>query len=403
MTIFSDSRSGWRRARAAILVLASGVALGGPAVAAPFVPRDADAVLERLPRRVGPEWEAVRALHAQRAANPDDAGVAARLAQSYLALNRGIGDPRLIAYARQALARWDGVAAPPVDVALERASIAQSEHRFDEARDELARLVARAPRSPQAWLTLAFVDTVQGRYTHAKRACGRLMWLQDVVISGACFATVQLATGDAASAYRFLAQSLARHESLEPESVAWLAALAAEAAEALRLDDDAARHYAAAVAASDERPSIYLLTAYADFLLRRGQPAAVIELLEQVPPADPILLRLALAESRVGRADAARLETLRYRLELALRGDDAAHAREAAFFALYLERDAQAALRLALVNWTAQREPIDARLVIEAAAAAGLPAAADPVHDWLASNGVVPSALVTSHEEGIRP
>jgi hypothetical protein len=60
-------------------------------------------------------------------------------------------------------------------------------------------------------------------------------------------------------------------------------------------------------------------------------------------------------------------------------------------------------LRLALVNWTAQREPIDARLVIEAAAAAGLPAAADPVHDWLASNGVVPSALVTSHEEGIRP
>ena len=116
--------------------------------------------------------------------------------------------------------------------------------------------------------------------------------------------------------------------------------------------------------------SIYLLTAYADFLLRRGRPAAVIELLESAPAADPLLLRLALAEARTDRRAAARVATLRYRLELALRGDDRAHAREAAFFALYLDDDATHALSLALDNWTVQREEIDARLVLEAAAAA---------------------------------
>src|SRR5690606_4064800 len=151
--------------------------------------------------------------------------------------------------------------------------------------------------------------------------------------------------------------------------------------------EDAARHYRAALAASVPQPSIYLLTAYADFLLRRGRPGAVIELLERAPAADPLLLRLALAEARTGRSAHERLATLRYRLELALRGDDRAHAREAAFFALYLDDDAQLALSLALDNWTVQRESIDARLVLEAAAAAKMPDAARPVRDFLASHG----------------
>ncbi len=168
----------------------------------------------------------------------------------------------------------------------------------------------------------------------------------------------------------------------------WLATLAAETAEGLGLDEEAARHYGTAFGASRSQPSIYLLTAYADFLLRRGEPEAVIELLQDGPSADPLLLRLALAEQRIGRADPTRVETLRYRLELALRGDDRAHAREAALFALRIENDAARALSLALDNWTVQRELIDARLVLEAAAEAGAPSAARPVRAWLASNGV---------------
>jgi hypothetical protein len=393
----SVHRSGWRRVCAAVLLLASGVAFNGAATAAPVVPSDPALILERLSPRDGAEWEAIRALHAQLAADPGDTAAAAELARRYLTLNRAVGDPRLVAYAHRALVAWDAVAVAPPEIALERALIAQTEHRFDAARDELVRLVERVPRSAQAWLALAAIDTVQGRYQDAKRSCGRLVLLQDAVIAGGCFAALQAMTGEAASAYGFLNANLERRESLDPELVAWLATLAAETAEGLGLFEDAAGHYGTALAASGEQPSIYLLTAQADFLLRRGRPAAVVALLENAPPADSLLLRLAVAEARLGRANPTRIDTLRYRLELALRGTDRAHAREAAFFALYLDRDAARALALALDNWAVQRERIDARLVLEAAAAADNPSAAQPVRDWLASNHVEHLDLVSSN------
>ena len=384
MTGFNDHRSGWRRVGAAVLFLVGGFALAGAAGATPFVPQDPALVLERLPPREGADWEAIRELGARLEVHPEDASAAAALARRYLTLHRRSGDPRLVAYATWALQPWHGDAEPPAAVALERALIAQTEHRFATAREELARLVEREPRSAEAWLALAAIDTVQGRYIEAKRSCGRLV-LQDTALAAACLASLQVATGDAAAAYQWLAANSERPESFDSELGPWLATLAAESAEVLGRDHDAERHYAEALAESGDAPSIYLLTAYADFLLQLGRNAAVVELLDGAPPADSVLLRLALAEARMGRTDSKRLDTLRYRLELALRGVDSTHAREAAFFALYLENDAPRALPLALANWAVQRERIDARLALEAAAAAGDPGAAQPVRDWLAS------------------
>ena len=111
-------------------------------------------------------------------------------------------------------------------------------------------------------------------------------------------------------------------------------------------------------------------------------------LLAVAPPADPILLRLAVAEKMLGEQGDARLEQLGFRLQLALEGREAAHAREATYFALYLLEQPELALARALDNWAVQREPIDARLVLESALASGRPEAARPVVDWLAANGV---------------
>ena len=57
-------------------------------------------------------------------------------------------------------------------------------------------------------------------------------------------------------------------------------------------------------------------------------------------------------------------------------------------FRLHLLDEPAAALRLARENWTVQREPIDARLVLEAALAAGDGAAARPVVGWLEETGL---------------
>jgi hypothetical protein len=68
-----------------------------------------------------------------------------------------------------------------------------------------------------------------------------------------------------------------------------------------------------------------------------------------------------------------------------LRGD-VSHRREEARFALHLSKRASDALRLAEANWTVQREPWDARLLLEAALAAGAPISARPVLDWLTTS-----------------
>lgn len=86
----------------------------------------------------------------------------------------------------------------------------------------------------------------------------------------------------------------------------------------------------------------------------------------------------------MGRRD----DTLRRRITAGRARGDASHLREEARVALALDDDPSAALQLALDNWRVQREPVDARLVLQAAFAAGQPAAARGVLDFLAATGM---------------
>jgi tetratricopeptide (TPR) repeat protein len=400
MGSFSDLRVGGRRRRicaAVLCALVLCVASGEIARAAPFVPSDAEQILERLPPRTGAEWDAIRALRVALDASPDSALLAAQLARAYLDLFRVEGDPRLVAYAQTALSAWASDATPPVEIALQRALVAQTEHRFEAAAIDLERVTARAPRDPQAWLTLAALALARGDFAASRQACSRVLLLADPWVAGACFAAWQAMTGQAEHAYDFLSGALTRPDAELDDGVAsWIALLAAETSASLGRDDEADAHYRKALALFERagtRPSIYSLAAYADFLLECDQPAAVLELLRNVPSADPILLRLTRAKRRRGEPVEAELETLRYRLQLSLTGADDTHAREAAYLAVYLLDEPQQALSIALRNWAVQREPIDARLVLEAALAAGAPTVAQPVIDWLQASSVQHIAL----------
>jgi hypothetical protein len=64
------------------------------------------------------------------------------------------------------------------------------------------------------------------------------------------------------------------------------------------------------------------------------------------------------------------------------------HQREEARFRLELRDEPAAALVLALANWRTQREPLDARILLEAAVAAGRPETAAPVLAWLEETGL---------------
>ena len=79
----------------------------------------------------------------------------------------------------------------------------------------------------------------------------------------------------------------------------------------------------------------------------------------------------------------------------ARRRDEALHLREEARYLLATADDPRAALQLAQQNWRIQREPPDARVLLQAAAAAGDSAAAEPVRQWLRQTGLEDARLTT--------
>ena len=193
-------------------------------------------------------------------------------------------------------------------------------------------------------------------------------------------------TGRAGSAYAQLSESLARTRDVRAGPKLWMLTRLAEFSLVLDQPDRAERHFkeALALGVNDQ----FLLAAYADFLLDRGRAADVVALLGGWSHSDALLLRLALAE-KATRAPALddHVRALKARFDAAARRGDKLHQQEEARFQLHLLGDEARALALARENWTLQREPRDARVLLEAALAANDPAAARPALEWLARSG----------------
>jgi len=117
-------------------------------------------------------------------------------------------------------------------------------------------------------------------------------------------------------------------------------------------------------------------------------------LLRDPTQADALLLRTTIAAQRNGDPDAKSLQdNLAERFVEARARGDQTHLREQARFALEVEHDTKRALDLAQRNFEVQREPADARTLLEAARAAGDIRAAQPAIDWLRHTGIVAPRL----------
>ncbi len=380
-----------------------------------YVPRSDSEVVETL--RLRPLERADREFRQGRALlrnQPDDAGVAAAVAKRAIELARRDGDPRYLGQAEAALAPWWADPAAPIELRLIKATILQSVHRFDDALRELDAVLATRPADAQAWLTRASILQVQGRLVEASASCSRLSELGTEPYATACLAelgslsaqvssrgaspagarpvapAVASAATDAAARTRAIAararleQLFAAPDGRDADSRAWLHLMLAELAE--RIGDSAAAERAFRLALAGN-PDAYTRGAFADFLLDRRRAAEVLTLLEGEERNDGLLLRLAIARAQVGSVDAARdTAALESRFAAARLRGDSLHRREEARFELQLQRRPERAVSLALANWAVQKEPADARLLLDAARAAGDDDAAEPVRRYLAEH-----------------
>ncbi len=359
--------------------------------ATPIAPASDDVVVERLPASAS---ASARERRRASTAKADNLELALERATDALTRARRSGDPRDVGEAQAALGPWWSLDAPPPAVRLLRASVRQSQHRFDDARADLDALLhapsntsspAAPPPDPalrlQARLVRAAVHQVQGRIAEARADCDAMA--AELRSAGsrnasaartaqACLAELRSLRGDPDGA----ARALAMLHAAQPDD-AWVALLRAELAQRRGQPLDAAR----LLEPITSRPGaqVYTIAAHADALLEAGRADAALALIDRATDAsrdagalpDALRLRRAVAQARAGddRASAP-ARALQQAFDAARRRGDPPHLREEAWLALDVERDAARAWRLAQDNWTTQKEPIDALLFVRSAVAA---------------------------------
>lgn len=381
----------WPAPIPALLLLCSGLA--APLRAEPFLPKSDAQVLATGPARASdPRARELVALREVWRKHPDDLETAVRLAQRYFDEVAAEGDPRYVGYAQATLQPWWALPDPPVAVRVLRAMLLQFDHRFGPALADLDKALAEDPENGAAWSWRTAILMVQADYAAARKSCEQMAALTTELVAVACRAQVDAATGQAAAAAAALHRALRAAPDASPPERLWCLTRLAETEE--RRGEFGAAEAAFREALALGIPDVYLQAAYADFLLDRGRAPEVLLLLKDRGRADVLLLRLAQAAKTLAHPEATRLAgEMAARFDAARRRGDTTHRKEESRFELAVRGDAARALVLAKENFAAQREPVDARILLEAALAARDVAAAKPALDWMAVSGIQSVAL----------
>jgi hypothetical protein len=333
----------------------------------PFVPARDEQAIERLPVAAGPSGLELRDAVAAASRDPN---VALRLARNYIRFGQEESDPRYFGYAEGILSTWWQKLAPNIDAVLLRAIIRQDRHDFEGALLDLKTVLQMQPGNNQAWLTYASISKLLGRFDDARDGCAVLAQASEPLVAITCLCEVNSLTGSAPESFDALRQLLDERKAVSVEQRRWTLTVLAEIA--ARLDRSADAEALFKNALSIMKPSAYLLGVYADFLIDQNRPGDIIAILGETTRIDSLLLRLALARQLLGSAD---LENPRKiiaeRFAESRRRGENVHLGDEARFTLYLLGKPERALQLARENWKSQHAPQDARVLLEAASAAG--------------------------------
>jgi Tfp pilus assembly protein PilF len=360
-----------------------GALLAPTAQSVPRTPVDDATVIEKLPFRAGDSRaRELETLRASARKSPGDAAAAAALAQAYFDMAQARSDPRYVGYADAVVSQFDNKLS--IDLLVIRGTLYQYRHDFDKALVDFAAALAQDPERAGAHAWRGAIYLVEAQYENARKECAALLKLQRPVLHGGCSGLVQAYTGQLNSAYATLQQALAlaRYD----DQRLWLLTRLGEVSAWLGQNARAERHYRDALALGLDDG--YMLAAWSDFLLDNKRPAEVLKLLSSWEASDPLLLRLAEAETLLQvPAAKAHVQALDDRFAAAKLRGDTTHRAEEARFQLRLRKNSALAVQLAAANYQVQKEPRDLRVLLEAALAAHDTAAAKPGRDWLQSTG----------------
>ncbi|MDL0432846.1 hypothetical protein QPM17_17010 [Marinobacter sp. TBZ242] len=314
-------------------------------------------------------------------AAPDSPEQLAGLVRRQIDRARSSGDPRFLGYAEGAFQQWQGDMTGRLLVL--RATLEQSLHRFDNARNDLDTVITGTgdpQQKTQAILLLANMETVQGRYDAAETHCRQLQQRYPGLIADSCLAQLRARTGSPRKAY----QALKRQTSSAKADITnrlWAEGTLGDIAAQLGMPE-AAEHWRAVLSVSPD--DLYTRAQLADWHLGQNQTDTTLSLTEGYEKVDSLAVLRAIAMVRSGHPNASiMVENLRERFAEARWRGNLLHQRDMARFYLDIENDTSTALEYARGNWRTQREPLDTRLLLRTALATGDNQLAQEVRSWL--------------------
>ena len=271
----------------------------------------------------------------------------------------------------------------PTDALLLNAEIKEYRHEFTAALADLETVNEVSPHDPTARLMRSNIYQIQGYFEAAQTQC-RTLGPRAIAMSTICGLSLTSLSGDLEESYQALSKFVAV-QRMPPEIETWaLGKLADMSIRSGRLMD--------ALTYFERMPTEYSQTSalrsqLLDLLLKMKKPSSVLSLVAADEKSDGLVIRRLRAMKMLGMAwrglQTDRLERYFELLESQLMNP---HAREVAYYHLYLTEDFEQAFAAALENWRQQKEPIDTLLVLAAAQKAGKVSEVDAVTKWIVKN-----------------
>lgn len=354
------------------------------ALAEPTRPADPALVLATVPATGnGP----LKALQSELARNPENLELAVALARAAIELGRNAADPRYYGQAEAALAPWWQDANAPSEVRLLRATIRQAFHQFDQALADLDAVIASDAGNAQARLSRAFIEMTLGLPGKAAEDCAALSDPRLKLVAAICQARADALAGKGEDAAKALILVLAEERRANVAMKKFALTVLADIKTGLGDWAATTRYYQQVIAAGSA--DVATVAAYADILLSLNKPKDALDLLEGQGSADIIVLRQAIAAKRLGDPRLAQWQAiLADRFDANQSSGNRVHLREEARFLLDVRDEVHAALPLALENFTVQKEPADAELLLRIAIALKDNNAAQPAVDHIKATGL---------------
>jgi tetratricopeptide (TPR) repeat protein len=321
-------------------------------------------------REVRPQGDAeiIEVLAAKTKTKPASIEEAIYQAKIALQSSRELQDPRYLGRARALLNPWWGKVDASQEVLVLQATVEQSLHLFADARKTLAILTTKFPGNLQAWLTLASLDRLAGKYASALNSCERAASSSASgiakIYADFCASDIQCHLRNEATSFRSLLIHLKR-QRLNSEVLSWGYSLLAECEERTGEAEKALDAYRTSLALA---PDNYTAISYVDALLRNKQAEKAMQVLGTLPKSDSVQLRIAhsMRMRNIAQWKLIHSDLLQRFAESISRGDDPRlHSRERAYAALWLSDDPKEALAQASLNIESQKEVIDWVLLFE--------------------------------------